>query len=136
MNHNVKLRQRIFVTLELLFGLGFGILAGYVFSFFDKADMTASVFNTFMTVFIAMMIGVVLIGYFHFRAMNRLSEFGKAVGWCFLGLLAFLILYIILNALTFRILPHYISSVILPVIMPVAGAVMGLNYVLIKAKNK
>lgn len=136
MNQNAKLRQPIFVTLEFIFGLGFGILGGYVFSFFDKADITASVFNTFVIAFISMIIGVALVGYFHYRAIDRLNEFGKAIGWCFLGLLVFLILYIIVNALTFRILPHYISSVILPILMPVTGAVIGLNYIIFKERRK
>lgn len=133
---NAKLRQPIFVTLEFIFGLGFGILGSYVFSFFDKANITASVFNTFMIAFISMIAGVVLVGYFHYRAIDRLSEFGKAIGWCFLGLLAFLILYTIVNALTFKLLPYYISSVVLPIIMPVAGAVIGLNYIIIRERRK
>jgi hypothetical protein len=136
MNYNPKLRQSIFVTLEFIVGLGFGILGGYEFSFFDKADITVSIFNTFMVAFISMIIGVVLIGYFHYRAIDRLNEFGKAIGWCFLGLLVFLILYVVLNALTFRILPHYISSVILPIVMPVIGAVIGLNYTIIRERRK
>lgn len=134
-NRNAKLIQSIFVTLEFIFGLGFGILGGYIFSFFDKADITASVFNTFVIAFISMMAGVVLIGYFHYRAIDRLNEFGKAIGCCFLGLLVFLILYVVVNALTFKVLPHYISSVILPIVMPVAGAVVGLNYIIVRGKN-
>lgn len=133
---NAKLRQPIFVTLEFIFGLGFGILGSYVFSSFDKGDITDSVLNTFMIAFISMIVGVVLVGYFHYRTIDRLNEFGKAIGWCFLGLLAFLILYIIINALTFNLLPHYISSVVLPIIMPVAGAVIGLNYIIIRERRK
>lgn len=136
MNQNARLRQPIFVVLEFISGLGFGILGGYVFSFFDKADITASVFNTFAIAFISMIIGVVLVGYFHYKAINRLNEFGKATGLCFLGLFAFLILYIIVNALTFRILPHYISSVILPIIMPLIGSVIGLNYIILRTGRK
>lgn len=126
----------LFVSLEIIFGLGFGILGGYIFSFFDRADITASVFNTFMIVFASMIIGVLLVGYFHFKVIDRLNDFGKAIGWSFLGLIAFLILYIGINALTFKLLPHYISSVILPIVLPVLGTVIGLNYILIRERKE
>jgi ABC-type Na+ efflux pump permease subunit len=82
-----------------------------------------------------MIMGILLVGYFHFRAINRLNDFSKAIGLSFLGLIAFFILYIIVNALAFKILPHYLSSVILPIIMPVIGAVTGLNFIILNQKE-
>ena len=117
--------------LEFIFGLGFGILGYYFSSYFIEGDILVSVFKTFTITFISMIMGVLLVGYFHYRAINRLNDFGKALGLSFVGLIAFLILYIIVNALAFKILPHYISSVILPIIMPVIGAVIGLNFVIL-----
>jgi uncharacterized membrane-anchored protein len=135
LNRNAKLIQSIFVALEFVFGIGFAILGGHIFSFFDHGDIAVSVFNTFVVAFISMMVGVVMMGYFHYRTIDRLKEFGKAIGWCFLGLLIFLILYIVITALTFKLLPHYVSSVILPIVMPVAGAVIGMNYIIFREKN-
>lgn len=132
----MKSRHTIFVTLEVIFGLGFGILGGYIFTFFDEADITTSVFNTFVIVFISMTLGIMLVGYFHFKAFDKLNEFAKAIGLSLLGLLIFIVLYAIVNALAFELLPHYISSVILPLIMPVIGGVIGLNYIFIRERSK
>lgn len=131
-NHGAKLTHWIFIAFEFVFGLGFGILGGHAFSFFNQMDIAASVLGTFAIAFISMMAGVSLIGYFHYRAIDKLKDFGKSIGYCFLGLMVFLILYIVVNALTFKVLPHYISSVILPIAMPVVGAVIGLNYIIIR----
>lgn len=131
----MKSRLLIFVSLEILSGLGFGILGSYLFSFDDNSDIAASIFNTFVIGFISMLVGVVFIGYFHYRVTDRLNEFGNAIGWCFLGLVMFLIFYIIVNTLTFKLLPHYVSSIILPLIMPVIGAVIGMNYIIVRKKR-
>lgn len=134
MINKIKLGQIIFIVIEFVFGFGFGILGAYVFSFFDKADIMMSVFNTFLIAYISMTLGVVVIGYFHYRAIGKSNQFGKAIGWCMLGLMLFLIFYVMINALFFKFIPYYISSMILPAVMPTIGAVIGINYLLFKER--
>jgi len=50
-----------------------------------------------------------------------------------LGLLLFLLFYISQNTFTFGYFPYYLSSVILPVFLPLTGALLGFLYGL---KNK
>jgi hypothetical protein len=121
-----------FILLEIIFGLGFALLGGYIFSKFDKADITSSVLNTFIILFISMIFGVGLIGYFHLKYFEKLSIFGKSILSSCIGLIAFIILYIVINSLTFDYLPHYLSSVILPIVLPMTGAVLGFNFLIIK----
>jgi len=121
-----------FVLLEIIFGLGFALIGGYIFSIFDKADITSSVLNTFMIVFISIILGISLIGYFHLKYIQKLSIFGKSILSSCIGLITFLILYVIINSLTFDYLPHYLSSVILPIVLPMTGAVLGFNFLTIK----
>ena len=124
---NVIKFQTFVIFIEFCCGIVFGILGGYLYSFFDTKDLLASVANTFLCAFVASLIGIELVGYFHLRALGRLKQFGTAIFYSFLGLVSFLILYIVIYELTFRLIPHYLSSVILPVLLPIAGGVMGFN---------
>jgi hypothetical protein len=135
MKQKTGYKHRKFVILECISGLGFGMLGDYFFSSFNEGDIAVSVFKTFMVTGISMIMGILLVGYFHYRAINRLNDFGRAIGLSFLGLIAFFILYIIVNPLAFKILPHYLSSVIFPIVMPFIGAVTGLNFIIINQKE-
>jgi len=90
---------------------------------------------SFIISFISMIIGIIIIGYFQFKSNNRLKDFNKAIRWCLFGFLFFILFYFVIVSLFFIALPHYISSVILPVFLPLIGAVIGLNFIFSKAKG-
>ena len=121
-------RKGIFIILEFVFGLAFGLLGGYIFSFFDKWDLYYSVMFTFLSVFASTLIGIGLVGFFYLKQINRTADFGESMLLSFFGLIGFLILYAIITSLTFRLIPHYLSSVLLPIILPMTGGVIGFNY--------
>ena len=135
-NRTIKLRRTIFIILEFISGFGFAILGSYLFSFFDKADLDASVLYTFIIGYTSMIIGTALIGYFHFKSTNRLKEFGKALVGSFIGLFLFLILYIWLELADFNLFPYYINSFILPIFLPLLGAVAGFNFIMFWEKKR
>lgn len=130
-----RLKKYGYVLLEAISGLVFAILGGYIFSFFDKGHITASVINTFLVIFISIIIGIGIVGYFHLRSIEMLAYYGKSMVFSFIGLIVFLLIYIIIVSLSFEFLPYYISSVVMPVILPLIGAVVGFNLLTLKRRH-
>jgi len=135
MSINKRVQIFGFIFLEAISGLGFAFFGTYLFSFFDKGHITASVFKTFLIIFLSVIIGIGLVGYIHLKSIDKQTIFGKSMIYCCVGLIVFLILYIFINSLTFDYLPHYISSVIMPVLIPLTGAMLGFNFLTIKGNN-
>lgn len=105
------------------------MLGGYAFSFFDRYnDLDTSIALAFTSAFIALLIGVGVIGYIHLKKVGRAKYFGQSVVFSLLGLIAFVLLYILIELLTYQVLPYYIGSFLLPIILPLTGAVLGFNY--------
>src|SRR5215831_2040786 len=127
-----KTIQAIFISLEFVTGLGCGLLGDYCYSHFDNEELTASIFNTFLSAYVSMLVGIILIGYFHFRNIGRMRDFGTATGLSLLGLLLFLVLYILIEMVADNLIPDYIDSILLPFLLPLTGAVIGLNILLIR----
>lgn len=124
-----KIKNRGYIILEFLFGLSFGTMGGLLFSSFDKwSDPFYSIFFSFITVYVTILTGVGLVGYFHLKNLKRQKDFGQALSLSTLGLIGFVVLYILLNSITFRLIPHYVSSVLLPILLPLIGAVLGFNF--------
>src|SRR5438046_538082 len=95
----------IYVLLEFICGLGFALLGTYIFSLFDNGSLMTSVFYTFVFAFVSMVFGVGLAGLF-----------------------LFIILYLLIDALTSKLIPYFLSSVVLPLLIPLSGAVIGFNF--------
>lgn len=131
-----KIKNLGYIFLEFIFGLGFGILGGRLFSLFDNWDLFTSVLFTFMVIFVTIPVGVGLVGYFHLRHLGRQKDFGQAFLLSILGLIGFVVVYLIFNSLTFRLIPHYVNSVLLPILLPLAGTVVGFNYRRLNKKNE
>jgi len=125
-----------FIILELLAGLGIGILGGVLFSLIDKWDLFYSVLFTFISIFLAIPAGVGLVGYFHLRYLNRQKDFGQAFLLSILGLIVFILVYLILDSVAFGFIPHYLSSVVLPIFLPLMGTVIGFNFQIARIKTK
>ena len=123
------MRSPIFIILEFIAGFVFGVLGGYAFSFFDRYnDLDTSIALAFASAFIALLIGVGVIGYIHLRKIGRAKYFGRSVVFSLLGLTVFVLLYILIELLTYQVLPYYIGSFLLPIILPLTGAVLGFNF--------
>jgi len=125
----MKSEGTIFIILEFITGFVFGVLGGYAFSFFDRYNsLDTSIVLALTSAFIALLIGVGIIGYIHLKKIGKAKYFGRSVFFSLLGLIAFIALYILIEALTDHVLPYYISSFLLPIILPLTGAVLGFNY--------
>jgi len=124
-----KLRNSIFIILEFIAGFVFGVLGGYAFSFFNRYNsLDTSIVLAFTSAFIALLIGVGIIGYLHLTRIGRAKYFGRSVAFSLLGLVLFVVLYIFIELLTNQALPYYLGSFLLPIILPLTGAVLGFNF--------
>jgi uncharacterized membrane protein YjfL (UPF0719 family) len=122
-----------FIIAGPVCGLALGLLGTYMYSTFFWHDLYMAVFYGFLIMYCGVIIGLAVPGYIYCLKIRQKRSFPGAVGWSVLGLLFFLLIYITQNTLTFRFFPYYISSIILPVILPLAGAILGFIYGL---KNK
>jgi len=123
------LKSVSFIILEFIAGFVFGVLGGYAFSFFDRYNnLDTSIVLAFTSAFIALLVGVGVIGYLHLKKTGRVRYFGQSVVFSLLGLIAFILLYILIELLTYQVLPYYIGSFLLPIILPLTGAVLGFNF--------
>jgi hypothetical protein len=131
------LKHSIFIVLEFIAGFVFGVLGGYAFSFFDRYnDLDTSIALAFTSAFIALLIGVAVIGYIHLKNIGRARYFGRSVAFSLLGLIVFVLLYILIVLLANQMLPYYISSFLLPIILPLTGAVLGFNFKNLKKSSQ
>jgi len=122
-------KTSVFIILEFIAGFVFGVLGGYAFSFFDRYNnLDTSIALAFTSAFIALLIGVGIIGYLHLKKIGRAKYFGQSIAFSLIGLITFVLLYILIELLTYQVLPYYISSFLLPIILPLTGAVLGFNY--------
>jgi hypothetical protein len=119
----------IFVILEFIVGFAFGVLGGYAFSFFDRYNSSdTSIVLAFTSAFIALLIGVGIIGYIHLRKIGRAKYFRQSVIFSLVGLLVFVLLYVLIELLAYQALPFYLGSFLLPILLPLTGAVLGFNF--------
>lgn len=119
----------IFVILEFIVGFAFGVLGGYAFSFFNRYNrLDTSIVLAFTSAFIALLIGVGMIGYIHLRKIGRAKYFRQSVIFSFFGLLVFVLLYVLIELLAYQPLPYYLGSFLLPILLPLTGAVLGFNF--------
>jgi len=119
----------IFVILEFIVGFAFGVLGGYAFSFFDRYNsLDTSIVLAFTSAFIALLIGVGIIGYIHLRKIGRAKYFRQSVIFSLVGLLVFVLLYVLIELLAYQALPFYLGSFLLPILLPLTGAVLGFNF--------
>ncbi len=123
------MRRAGFIILEFVAGFIFGVLGGYAFSFFNRYNnLDTSIVLAFASAFIALLIGVGIIGYIHLQKTGRAKYFGQSVIFSLLGLLVFVLLYILIELLAYQALPYYIGSLLLPILLPLTGAVLGFNF--------
>ena len=118
-----------FILIEFIAGLCSGELGVYIFSFRQNHfDINSSIIYAFAVMLGSMFIGIWITGFFHIKKIGKLNSFGLSMFYTVIGSIVFLILYIILDILSFNIIPYFVSTVILPVFMTLSGAVIGFNY--------
>jgi ABC-type dipeptide/oligopeptide/nickel transport system permease component len=122
-------KSSIFIILEFIAGFVFGVLGGYAFSFFDRySRLDTSIVLAFTSAFIALLLGVAMVGYIHLRRKGKTENLGRSILFSLLGLIVFLMLYIVIELFTYPLLPYYLSSFLLPIMLPLTGAVLGFNF--------
>lgn len=120
----------IFVILQFIVGLGLAIGGIFLFAEYDKSSLNDSILLGFIIVFLCILSGVGLAGYFHLRAKHATNRFGTAMLLSFAGLFAFLVLYFFIEPF----LPSQLG--ILSLFVPLTGAVFGFNLIATKADAK
>lgn len=129
--------KRVFIILEFLAGFIFGVLGGYAFSFFDRYNsLDTSIVLAFTSAFIALLTGVGIIGFIHLKKIGRARYFAQSVAFSFLGLVVFVVWYILIELVTYQALPYYIGSFLLPIILPLTGAVLGFNFKIFRSASQ
>ena len=89
----------------------------------------------FFLLYLFIFIGVVLVGFFQFKSINRLNKFRKATIQCLLGLVISVIFYFLMDTLISRLAPNADSWPSLSILIPLIGAAIGLNFIFLKAKK-
>jgi hypothetical protein len=109
----------IFICIEYIFGLILAILAVFYWPWGNDLDLFGGILISFLKGFIAIFVGVSLVGFLHLKR-NRIShKYGRSLLFCFVGLVLFSIIYSVVAA----ILPGFFILVI-----PLTGAVLGFNF--------
>lgn len=127
---HITFSQLFFIILEFISGLGFSILAIYIYSVNSKVSLNTFVFNGLLIAYISMLLGIILIGYFHLKKLSSLKNFIAAIINCFAGFFLSVMLFIILSLI------FYVSSFFVTILMPLVGAVLGFNFELFKIRKK
>jgi len=114
-----------FICLEFVFGLTLALLAIYYWPWGNDLDLFGGILVTFLKVFIAIFVGVSLIGFLHVKTNKISHRYGKSLLFCFIGLVLSSIFYSVVATS----LPGFFA-----LLTPLAGAVLGFNFKL--AENK
>jgi uncharacterized protein YacL len=125
------------VVKEILVGLGLGLLGVVLFSLVDPwGDLFYSIMFGSITWYIFMWTGIGITGYLTLKKLGRQREFFELFSLSFLGLVVAVVIYATLVSLTFKLIPYRLSSFIMPIVLPLTGAIIGFNYRLKKPVTK
>ena len=111
----------IFVVLQFIAGIAFGIIGMFLLPEKDSWSLNTSIFCTVLFGFISMLIGVGVIGYFHLRIKKVAKRFPIALILSFAGSVLFLFLAVFIK----QYFPTQLGF--LAAILPLTGAVFGFN---------
>jgi|ERR1043165_8910152 FtsH-binding integral membrane protein len=112
----------LFVWFEFICGGFLGMIASFPFS----SELMYSI-----SLYIFMVVGVSIVGYFHYKSINRLTAFRKAIVMSIVGLVIFLISYFLLDY--FYLKGGWPS---LSILMPLIGTVIGINLIFFRNKAR
>jgi hypothetical protein len=111
----------IFVVLQFIAGIAFGIVGMLLLPEKDNWSLNTSIFYAVLFGFISMLIGVGVVGYFHLRKKGVARRFLIALMLSFAGSVLFLFPAIFIE----EYLPTQFGFV--AAILPLTGAVFGFN---------
>ena len=119
----------IFIILELLSGIGIGILSTYLLiPNVPILDLNLSIILGFLIFALSAIIGIGIPGFFHSIFKGNNSNFGIGIGNAIIGVLLGLLLSGILSSMASSFLPNGISAVLIPILTTVLCGVIGFNY--------
>lgn len=72
--------------------------------------------------------GIGIVGYWALKKLDRHGDFFEFFSLSFLGLIIAVLFYGVLVSLTFKLIPYHLSTVIMPSVLPLTGAIVGFNY--------
>ena len=70
----------LYIVLETLAGFGLGIAFIYLLPFSGKGHLEQSMINTFIAIFLGVIVGIAIPGYFHCKKIGKLNRFFRAIG--------------------------------------------------------
>lgn len=124
------------VVKEIIVGLVSGFVGVGVFSIFDPWDLFYSVMFGSMAGYVSMWIGIGVVGYLTLRKLGRQNEFVKSLSLSFLGLAVAIGLYALIISWIFTLIPYVLSSFVIPVVLPLTGAILGFNWAIGRPKSE
>jgi len=131
-----KVNAPLFIFFEYFLGLAFGVVGSVIYSYSDTTskllDFTMKIYLVGM---LSILFGVLLVGFFHYKAMQRLRDFGNGIAAAIAGFFIGTILLLFLNAILPDSVPEFIYSYIFAMVLPLTGAVTGINLAILNKKD-
>ncbi len=125
---NKKLKY-IFIPFEFILGISTGLLFAYLQDTFGvKGHINSYYFNLFLSVYIGVILGIGIPGLIYTIMIKKTINILRGLLFSTIGLIAFLLLYVLITTFGFDYLPYNLTAWILPVLLPMTGAVIGFNY--------
>ncbi len=125
---NTKLKF-IFIPIESAFGLALGISFAYLQNNYGSGGHLNDYYlKLFMSAFLGIIVGIGIPGIIYLALNRKAINIFRALGYSSIGLIAFLILYIIVTSIGFKYIPYNVTAWILPILLPLIGAIIGFNY--------
>lgn len=128
MNNTQKLKY-YFIPIEFISGILLGLLFGYLQDTLGaKGHINSYYFKLFLSIYIGVVIGIGIPGFIYTKKTKRPNNIFRGLLFATIGLIAFLLLYILITTVGFNFLPYKLTAWILPILLPMIGAVLGFNY--------
>lgn len=123
-----KSKKILFIVLQFLSGIGFGILGAYIFFLFDNGEFFDSIFYGIVVGFGSVLLGIGLVGYFYLKQINKLGDFVISMVLSLVGLVMFFLLYMILQSLIQYLISYNLDTTFLSILLPIIGGLIGFNF--------
>jgi len=125
---NTKLKF-IFVPIESVFGLALGISFAHLQDTYGKGGhINDYYFKLFISAFFGIIIGIGIPGIIYLAIIRKTRNLFRYLGYSSIGLITFLIIYIIVSSIGSKYIPYNLTAWILPILLPLIGAIIGFNF--------
>lgn len=124
-----KKLKYFFIPLEFISGIALGLLILYIH---DRIGITGHIndyyLKFFSVIYLGIIFGVVVPGFIYTILIKKPKNVFKGIFFSTIGLISFLLIYAIVDSVGFDLIPYILTAWILPVLLPLIGAVIGFNY--------